>query len=96
MYKGEVIDPDKLQELETANQETMKLDLLMIRENYDREKLKTAIATHRETWYVISTIKKDKRYIDQVFDTDIEGGISMDATLDRLIAEGEIRGRRVS
>lgn len=43
----------------------------------------------------ISTIKKDKRYIeyiDQISDADIEGRINMDATLDRLIAEGETRG----
>ena len=73
----------------------LKAFLLMIRDDYDREKLKTVIATHRETWYAIGTIKKDKRYmeyINQISDADIEGGIYMDATLDRLIAEGEKRG----
>lgn len=77
----------------------LKAFLLMIRDSYDREKLKTVIATHRETWYAIGTIKKDKRYIDyinQISDADIEGGMYMDATLDRLIAEeskkAEVRG----
>lgn len=73
----------------------LKAFLLMIGEKYDRERLKTIVATHRETWYAISTIKKDKRYaeyIDKISDEDVKGGINMDATLDCLIAEGESRG----
>lgn len=80
----------------------LKAFLLMIRENYDREKLKTVIATHRETWYAIGTIKRDNRYaeyIDRITDTDIKGGINMDTTLDRLIAEesvkAEARGQKI-
>ena len=62
---------------------------------FNAENLKGVIAKHRETWYAISTIKKDKRYaeyIDRVSDEEMAGGIHMDATLDYMIAEGEVRG----
>lgn len=74
----------------------LKAFLLMIQEHYDREKLKTVIiATHRETWYAISAVKRDRRYaeyIDSVTDEDMAGGMYMDATLDKLIAEGKAEG----
>lgn len=61
---------------------------------HELEKLKEIVATHRETWYAISAVKKDNRYanyIDQISDTDIEGGINMDTTLDCLIAEEAVK-----
>lgn len=74
----------------------VKVFLLMVQEKYDRKKLKAVIATHRETWYAISAVKKDKRYIeyiDSVSDEDMAGGVYMDATLDRFIEEGKAEGR---
>lgn len=74
----------------------LKAFLLMIQENFDREKLKSVIATHRETWYAISAVKRDKRYeeyIAGVSDEDMAGGMYMDTALDRLIAEGEAEGK---
>ena len=59
------------------------------------EKLKTAVAMHRETWYALSEIKKDKRYreyINSVSDEKMEGGVSMDAALEYIEARGEARG----
>lgn len=72
--------------------------LLMLRERFDREKLKTAVATHRETWYALSKIKNDKRYaeyIESVSDEDVEGGIYMDAALDYFEAIGEKKGQKI-
>lgn len=37
----------------------LKAFLIMIQENFDEQRLKRAVARHRETWYAISTIKKD-------------------------------------
>ena len=56
---------------------------------------RSALATHRETWYALSKIKNDKRYaeyIDSVSDAELEGGIYMDATLDYIEKRGEMRG----
>lgn len=105
-YQMNIIDAKHMTEQEIDLFEgDLKAFLLMIRERYNRKKLKTVVATHRETWYAISTMKKDKRYaqyIDQLSDEAIEGGINMDATLDRLITEestkaearGETRGQK--
>lgn len=73
----------------------LKAFLLMLQEHYDEERLKTALAMHRETWYALSKIKSDERYaeyIDSVSDEDLEGGIYMDATLDFVEKRGEARG----
>ena len=73
----------------------LKAFLLMLKERFDRKKLKSVVARHRETWYAISKVKNDKRYaeyIDRVSDEEMAGGIHMDATLDYMIAEGEVRG----
>lgn len=73
----------------------LKAFLLMLRENYDEEKLKTIVATHRETWYAIGAVKNDQRYVEyinSVSNKDIAGGVNMDAVLDRAEARGEIRG----
>lgn len=75
----------------------LKAFLLMLQEHYDVEQLKTALATHRETWYALSKIKNDRRYaeyIDMVSDEELEGGIYMDATLDFVEKRGERRGEK--
>lgn len=74
----------------------LKAFLLMLKERYNREKLKSVVARHRETWYAISKVKNDKRYIeyiDGVSDERMAGGINMDATLDYFEAIGEARGK---
>ena len=73
----------------------LKAFLLMLQERFDEEQLKTALATHRETWYALSRIKHDNRYteyIDSISDQELEGGIYMDATLGDLEKRGETRG----
>lgn len=73
----------------------LKAFLLMLQEQFDEEQLKTALATHRETWYALSKIKKDKRYVEyinSISDKELEGGIYMDATLDYIEKRGEKRG----
>lgn len=73
----------------------LKAFLMMLRERFDREKLKKAVAVHRETWYAISKVKNDQRYaryIDSFSDEEIAGGVDMDAALDELVSEGEVRG----
>lgn len=73
----------------------VKAFLLMIQEKFDEGKLKSVIANHRETWYAIGAIKKDRRYIeyiDHVSDEELAGGMYMDAVLDRIEARGVVRG----
>ena len=75
----------------------LKAFLLMMQEHYDEEQLKTAPATHRETWYALSKVKNDHRYaeyIDSIPDEKLEGGIYMDATLDYIEQRGEKRGEK--
>ena len=95
-YRMHLIDAGHMTEEEIDRFDgDLKAFLLMIQEYYDREKLKTVIATHRETWYAISAVKRDRRYaeyIDSVTDEDMAGGMYMDATLDKLIAEGKAEG----
>ncbi len=70
----------------------LKAFLLMLQDNLDEQRLKGVVARHRETWYAIGTIKKDKRYIDyidNVSDEELAGGMYMDAVLDRIEARGE-------
>ena len=65
---------------------------------FNAENLKGVIAKHRETWYAISKIKKDKRfveYINEKSDKEIAGGVSMDVTLDYIEAKGKKEGERV-
>ena len=74
----------------------MKAFLLMIQETYNEEQLKNVVAMHRETWYAISAIKRDQRYveyIENISDEDLSGGMYMDAVLDRIEARGEARGK---
>ena len=76
----------------------LKAFLLMLKDRFDQEKLKSVVAMHRETWYAISKIKNDKRYIeyiDSVSDEEMAGGVNMDAALDYIVAEGgKRRGKR--
>lgn len=77
----------------------LKAFLLMIQENFDEKKIRSAIATHKETWYAIGAVKKDKRYIDyidNVSDEELAGGVYMDAVLDRIEARGESRVNRLA
>lgn len=76
----------------------LKAFLLMLRDRFDREKLKSVVAMHRETWYAISEIKKDRRYveyIDRVSDEELKGGVNMDAALDYIESVGEEKVNRL-
>ena len=73
----------------------LKAFFYMIREDYDEEKLKGYVAKFRETWYAISAVKDDKRYAkyyDQSLRKSVDGGVRVDAVLDRIEARGERRG----
>ena len=62
---------------------------------FNTENIKGVIAKHKETWYAISTIKKDKRYIEYIntiSQKEIAGGVSMDVTLDYIEARGKNEG----
>lgn len=75
----------------------LKAFLLLLRERIDRNRLKSVVAMHRETWYAVSVIKNDKRYIeymDTVSGKDMSGGVNMDAALDYLLEEGREEGER--
>lgn len=68
----------------------LKAFLLLLRERFDREKLKSVFAIHRETWYAVNKIKRNNRYteyIDNVSDEVLAGGVDMDAALDNYIEE---------
>ena len=95
-YQMHIIDARHMKEEDIDRFDgDLKAFLLMIQENFDREKLKSVVATHRETWYAIGAVKKDKRYeeyIAEVSDKDMAGGMYMDTALDRLIAEGKAEG----
>lgn len=95
-YQMHIIDAKHMSDEEIDRFDgDLKAFLLMIQENFDREKLKSVIANHRETWYAISAVKRDKRYeeyIAGVSDENMVGGMYMDTALDRLIAEGEAEG----
>ncbi|MDE7477369.1 MAG: Rpn family recombination-promoting nuclease/putative transposase [Lachnospiraceae bacterium] len=96
-YQMHIIDAKHLTEEEIDQFEgDLKAFLLMIQERYDEDKLKAVVATHKETWYAISAIKKDQRYIeyiDSISDEELAGGVYMDAVLDRIEARGEARGK---
>lgn len=75
----------------------LKAFLLLLRERIDREKLSRVVAMHRETWYALSAIKNDKRYVEYIDNIPKEelGGVNMDAALDYLIAEEKERGKEI-
>ncbi len=95
-YRMNLIDARHMSDEEIDGFEgDLKAFLMMLRERFDREKLKKAVAVHRETWYAISKVKNDQRYaryIDSFSDEEIAGGVDMDAALDELVSEGEVRG----
>lgn len=95
-YRMNLIDARHMSDEEIDRFEgDLRAFLLMLRDRFDREKLKTAVAIHRETWYAISKIKNDKRYkeyIDSVPDEVVEGGVYMDAALDYIEARGKAIG----
>ncbi len=71
------------------------LDARHLTEDYDEDKLKGHVAKFRETWYAISAVKDDKRYAkyyDQSLKKSVDGGVRVDAVLDRIEARGEKRG----
>lgn len=96
-YKINLIDARHMGDEEIERfQDDLKAFLIMLKERYDEEKLKSVVARHRETWYALSKIKNDKRYaeyIDSVSDEELSGGVNMDATLDYIEARGKIKGK---
>ncbi len=95
-YRMNLIDARHMSDEEIDRFEgDLKVFLLMLCGRYNREKLKSVIAMHRETWYAISAIKKDRRYIeyiDSVSDEEVMGGVNMDAALDYIEAKGKAEG----
>lgn len=90
-YRMNLIDARHMKEEELDRfTGDLKAFLLLLRERIDRSRLKSVIAMHRETWYAVSVLKNDKRYIeymDAVSDKDMSGGVNMDAALDYLLEE---------
>lgn len=72
----------------------LKAFLLLLKDRFDREKMKSVVAMHKETWYAVSKIRNDRRYaeyIDGVSDEELARGVNMDA-LDYLVEEGKEEG----
>lgn len=96
-YEMHIIDAKHMTEEEINKFDgDLKAFLLMIQERFDEDKLKTVVATHKETWYAIGAIKKDKRYaeyIENISDEELAGGVYMDAVLDRIEARGKAEGK---
>ena len=67
----------------------LKAFLLLLRERLNKNRLKSMIAMHRETWYAVSAIKNDKRYVEYMdaVSREMSGGTNMDAALDYLLEE---------
>ena len=67
----------------------LKAFLMLLGGRFDRERLKSVVAMHRETWYALSAIKNDRRYVECIENIPCgeTGGVNMDAALDRYIAE---------
>ena len=73
----------------------MKAFFIMLKEKYNEEMLRGVVAKHRETWYALSTIKKDKRYkeyIETINDQKLSGGVNMCETLDFIEKRGIEQG----
>lgn len=97
-YKIHVIDACHLTDEEINQYDgDLKAFFIMMREEYSEEMLSDVVARHRETWYTVSTVKKDKRYreyIDTVDDEELAGGVNMCKTLDFIENRGLERGRQ--
>ena len=67
----------------------LKVFLMLLGDRFDRERLKSVVAMHRETWYALSAIKNDRRYVECIENIPCgeTGDVNMDAALDRYIAE---------
>lgn len=95
-YRMNLVDARHMNDEEIERFEgDLKAFLIMLKRHYSREKLKSVVAMHRETWYAISEIKNDQRYIEyinSVSDKEMAGGIHMDATLDYIEARGKEEG----
>ena len=73
----------------------LKAFFIMLKEKYDEEMLRGVIAKHKETWYALSTIKKDKRYkdyVDTISEKELAGGVDMCETLDFIEKRGIEQG----
>ena len=95
-YHIHVIDARHMSD-EEINQYSgdLKAFFIMLKEKYDEEMLEGVVAKHRETWYALSTIKKDKRYreyIETVKEEQLTGGVRMCETLDFIEQRGMERG----
>lgn len=73
----------------------LKAFLLMLKDRFDMERLKSIVAVHRETWYAIGAIKNNDRYreyVESMPGNEEGGGITMKDALDYLLEEGEEKG----
>ena len=63
-YRMNLIDARHMSDEEIDRYEgDLKAFLLLLRGRFDREKMKSVFAMHRETWYAISKIKNNKGYM---------------------------------
>lgn len=97
-YRMNLIDARYMKEEEVERfSGDLKAFLLLLRDRIDRQRAKGVVAMHRETWYAVSAIKNDKRYIeymDSIAEKEPSGGVDMDAALDYLLEEGREEGRK--
>lgn len=73
----------------------LKAFLVMIKDCFDEEGLKSFAAIHREAWHVLSAIKNDRRYreyIDSIPESKREQEFDINAVLDYIEARGEEKG----
>ena len=95
-YRMNLIDARHMSDEEIDRYEgDLKAFLLLLRDCYDRERMKSVVATHRETWYATSKIKNNKGYmefIDSISDKAMAGGVHMDTAWEYIAAEGKAIG----
>lgn len=94
-YRMNLIDARHLAEEDVDRFEgDLKAFLLLLRERFDREKVKSVVAVHREMWYAVSAVMNNRKYAEYVNNVpgDEKGGGSMDTALDYLMAESEEKG----
>lgn len=74
----------------------LKIFFTALRDNYDENRIRKAVAKYPDTWYTLAIIKNDKRYIEHMKLLEEskrdKGGISVDATLDRIENRGFQKG----
>lgn len=94
-YRMNLIDAKHMKEEDVERfDEDLKAFLLLQRKHVDREKLKSLVVKYRETWYALSAVTDNEKYIEYADEVlrDEKGGVKMDTALDYLIAEGEAKG----